>query len=308
MNEGLIIKYLRQERKLSQNDVAQGICTVRHLRNIEKGVSTPTYDIICKLTERLGGDLHLMVNPDIQKYGLDLFKRIRRIEFLFREWNYNDLSNRVEELLSDTEVILSSSLYKKLKYYQAICLKENKNDYLKARQILLELIECKTNQEIIEYLDQSLRGELEINICNAIAVNEAYHGYLNNALEIFQAIRSNIIKYDVVLVRYLIKVTYNIAKLSYDQGKYEDAIINAKENIVLCKRERYVPFFGSTYMYLANSLKKLGYANSDYSPYYKKFLYLGMFFGDDDKIENAKNKIMQDNFILLDQDIEAAEV
>lgn len=94
MNNGLIIKFLRQQRKLSQAKLAHGICTVRHLRNIEKGVSTPTYEIICRLADRLGGDLHLMVNQDIQKYGLNLFKKIRIIEALFLEWNYTKLEKK----------------------------------------------------------------------------------------------------------------------------------------------------------------------------------------------------------------------
>lgn len=85
MNEGLIIKYLRQEKKLSQKTLADGICTVRHLRNIENGRANPTYDMICRMANRLGGDLHLMVNQDIQQYGLDLYKRVRKIEGLLRD-------------------------------------------------------------------------------------------------------------------------------------------------------------------------------------------------------------------------------
>lgn len=199
-------------------------------------------------------------------------------------------------------------LSKKLKYYKAICIRENRGDYTGAKRILFDLIECDDSNEIIKCLGEVLLGEVELNICNAIAVNEAYHGYFDSALSIFYAIRMNMLKFDVISKKHLVKINYNIVKLSYESRRYDDVLKFARLNIDLCKKERYVPFLGATYMYLANSMKQLGYPEAEYTVYYKKFIYIGEFFGEHKQIRKAKRKIVKDNEIYLDEDLINAEV
>ncbi len=307
MKEGLIIKFLRQEKKLSQKALAEGICTIRHLRNIEKGRVNPTYYLICKMAERLGEDLHLMINHDVQKYGLNLFKKIREIELLLRQWEFEKLKVEVDSILNNQEIILSTPLYRRLKYYKAICSKENYKEYKGAKDILFEILECNSLKDVDEFLKTSLCNEIEFNICNAIAVNEAYNGDEKQALILLILLEKSMRKSGLIRSEYLTKVIYNIIRISYNLELYEQAINYAKQNIEICKSNKYVRFLTGTYMYLANSMK-MNSPNSNYQVYYKKFIYLGYFFSDEVKMEKAIDNIISQNEIDIDIDFLKAEL
>jgi transcriptional regulator with XRE-family HTH domain len=307
MHEGIIINYLRRQKNISQKKLAHEICTIRHLRNIEKGYSSPTYDIICKISQRLGGDIHLLINNDIQKYGLELFERIREIENLLIQWDYQSLEKKVDSLLHDNMIHLSSSILKKLRYYKGVCIYENSKDYNSAKYIFLDALGCNSIEDVIKHLASTFCDELDINICNAIAVNEAYSGNKDIAFEIFKSIQSNILLHNLLDNENRVKLQYNLVRLSYDLELYEETIKYALSNILLCKDRYIVKSLAGTYMYLANAEKKLG-NHSYYKVYYKKFMYLSFLFDDNMRMKSAIDKVMNENEIDFDYDIEKGEV
>jgi transcriptional regulator with XRE-family HTH domain len=135
MYEGELIRYLRKERNISQEGLADGICSIRHLSNIESGKSTVSYDLVLKFFHRLGTDVNLIVNKDIQQYGVELYKKFKELNTLFYQWEYDKL---YELLLSfESKYILETYYRKKIMYYKAVCIHELFHDSTLAKALLL---------------------------------------------------------------------------------------------------------------------------------------------------------------------------
>jgi len=66
---GPVIKALRRERKMTQSELAAGICSRSYISLVEKGQVTPSPDIVKRLAERLGID-HREIGIDGTKTDL----------------------------------------------------------------------------------------------------------------------------------------------------------------------------------------------------------------------------------------------
>lgn len=198
-------------------------------------------------------------------------------------------------------------MYRRLNYYKAICLKENHGDYNGAKIMLLRLLGAIEVNDVYDYLNSRICDEIEVNICNAIAVNEAYKGNERIALELLIYLDNNIQRYNVVCLETVSKIKYNIVRKAYDVADYSKAIKYAKENITICKKNKLIRYLAGTYMYLANAMKALE-PESNYLLYYQKFIYLSYFLDDSDKMKKAIDEVISKNEITLDDRIILAEL
>jgi len=75
---GPVIKALRLERKMTQSELAAGICSRSYISLVEKGQVTPSPDIVKRLAERLGID-HREIGIDGTKTDLaDLLASLKQ--------------------------------------------------------------------------------------------------------------------------------------------------------------------------------------------------------------------------------------
>lgn len=54
MEIGALIRRMREKNKMTQKELCEGICTVRHLSNIENGKVNPSAVIVQALLKKLG--------------------------------------------------------------------------------------------------------------------------------------------------------------------------------------------------------------------------------------------------------------
>ena len=302
MNEGMIIKFLRKERKMSQTELAEGICSVRHLGNIEAGRNSPTYTIVEEIVNRLGTDLSLILNKDIQRYGLNFYKMFKEAEALFDQWDYSQLLELVESILD--EYTLDSFINRKLIYYRGICISELHGNYEIANSILLKAL----NLEEIEEIETALltyRDSIELDIINAISVNLSRKGKTEASYSLFCQIRKNIVKYEGMETSFGVKILYNLVKEEYVLGLEDKCLETAEECVTLCKKLKHYKHLPDTYYYIAKITKKRGGA---YQTYYKKCLYLYELFGEHSKAEFVAHRNDDVINIDLDEDILEAEI
>lgn len=299
MHEGEIIRYLRKQKKMTQEELAYSICSIRHLRDIEKNETTASYEHITSLCEKLGGDIHLMVSKDVQRYGLDLYKYMLELKRLFENWEYVLLQEKVNILLQDKTYSLTGNIYLELKYYEAVCLKEVNNDLKGTKTKLMRIIDCTSHSETVNYL-KSIRNEIELNICNGIGVSYFYEEYYQEALDIYETIKDNLDRYNQGDLSFQAKINYNCIKIAYKMGRFDEAIEMAKENIRFCKKEKIVENLRNSYLYLAKSMEDNGNPQNKYLKFYEKYIWLGIMFEENGKVDKIMEEIIQKYPIRFD--------
>ncbi|MFP3887056.1 helix-turn-helix domain-containing protein, partial [Priestia filamentosa] len=62
--DGTKIKYFRQKNKISQKELAQGICSISYLSKIESNSSIPSEEILTLLCKRLGVPRNILEDPE----------------------------------------------------------------------------------------------------------------------------------------------------------------------------------------------------------------------------------------------------
>lgn len=76
---GTIIKHYRIQANMTQDDLADGICSREHLGFIERGTREPTIDIISKLSKKLNVDLYGAYSNVYSKGSLETYLKCQEI-------------------------------------------------------------------------------------------------------------------------------------------------------------------------------------------------------------------------------------
>lgn len=298
MHEGEIIQFLRKEKKISQSVLAEGICTVRHLSNIETGKSSVSYDLMLQFMEKLGTDMGLVMNVDVKKYGFELFKSFKEMERCFYAWQYQKLYDLVMDILE--RYILESYMVKKLKYYQAVCVYELRKDQQSVQNIIFEALRIDNLKELKQRM-KHYNDALELDMINVLAVSYAYAGNKIQSKEIFQGIRKLLEKYENLESDFGVKVLFNLTRLNYDTGFYEVGIEAAGRCIDICERKKIVRFMPEAYYYTARCKKAL---DQPYQLEFKKSLYLNKLFKEYNKLKATFDEVIESNNLAMDVDFQ----
>ncbi|MCA1066621.1 helix-turn-helix domain-containing protein (plasmid) [Rossellomorea sp. AcN35-11] len=224
MNEtvGEKIKKLRKLMKVSQKELAQGICTQSEISRIENNRFKPSYFVLMKISERLGVDSDYFMEEDVCDRS-DYIKEVKeQLSRSRRDRNYKAIYELVE-----TE--LENPLFKE---------GDNRNHLVWNKGLALyHLLDQK--EEAIEVLlsclsDSSLTNlfkELDVNVLNSIGIifrNEKQPQkalfYMLRAYEITEKVG------EVVDNKLILKVYYNLSKIYTDIGE------NIEESIRLCNK------------------------------------------------------------------------
>jgi HTH-type transcriptional regulator, quorum sensing regulator NprR len=88
------IKQLRKEKKITQEDLAKGICSRPYLNMIEKGKVYPSPDLLNKIAERLGTTPKYLQQED----SLDFEDIFSKLLLLIDEDNYSAVVRELDEL------------------------------------------------------------------------------------------------------------------------------------------------------------------------------------------------------------------
>lgn len=122
---GEVIKYYRNKLNISQDMLAEGICSRKYIGDIEHGKSIPTLDMVNQLSRKLGTDLYatyssLFRYPDFETYlickeigrtiGRRDFKRIEKCveEYADRE---NFFTGEPRQIICQAKAIISGLRY-----------------------------------------------------------------------------------------------------------------------------------------------------------------------------------------------------
>ena len=201
------IKRIRKEKKMTQKELCDGICSQAEISKIENGRNSPTIDLLQQISKRLRVPLSLLFRDQLES---DAFREAdNHLSSLFREQKYQEM--RLELLRTDA---IHHNEIRLLKAYFTILLevKTEKIDYRTASALLSRL----TDQEDIWYESPKMFIRIKMAISNLHVENEQYH----LAEKVYEELEE--LTYDTEeLKKQLIKIYYNHSQLLTYEKKYK---------------------------------------------------------------------------------------
>lgn len=259
------LKERRKALKLSQKELAEGVCKQGQISRIENGEYTPGSELLYALSRKLRVSMDYFFDEQVQdeKNELENFRLVA--ENFISQRDYSSLKYLYNlESKSSSHLSLSDKMY--LEWIQTLVLFYCDNNKLEAVSKLEKLIKEKNISEI-NYLRFS---------------NTLFNFYYDiDDLNQFNEIRDNLEKrvnnliiHTIEELELSIKFNYNISRYLWLQNNVEDAINKISETIRICKRYRSNYLLADLYLLLGNASASFGNIDEVRDYYTKaKFLY-----------------------------------
>lgn len=259
------LKERRKALKMSQKELAEGICKQGQISRIENGEYTPGSELLYALSRKLRVSMDYFFDEQVQdeKNELENFRLVA--ENFISQRDYSSLKYLYNlESKSSSHLSLSDKMY--LEWIQTLVLFYCDNNKLEAVSKLEKLIKEKNISEI-NYLRLS---------------NTLFNFYYDiDDLNQFNEIRDNLEKrvnnliiHTIEELELSIKFNYNISRYLWLQNNVEDAINKISETIRICKRYRSNYLLADLYLLLGNASASFGNIDEVRDYYTKaKFLY-----------------------------------
>lgn len=259
------LKERRKALKMSQKELAEGICKQGQISRIENGEYTPGSELLYALSRKLRVSMDYFFDEQVQdeKNELENFRLVA--ENFISQRDYSSLKYLYNlESKSSSHLSLSDKMY--LEWIQTLVLFYCDNNKLEAVSKLEKLIKEKNISEI-NYLRFS---------------NTLFNFYYDiDDLNKFNEIRDNLEKrvnnliiHTIEELELSIKFNYNISRYLWLQNNVEDALNKISETIRICKRYRSNYLLADLYLLLGNASASFGNIDEIRDYYTKaKFLY-----------------------------------
>lgn len=259
------LKERRKALKMSQKELAEGICKQGQISRIENGEYTPGSELLYALSRKLRVSMDYFFDEQVQdeKNELENFRLVA--ENFISQRDYSSLKYLYNlESKSSSHLSLSDKMY--LEWIQTLVLFYCDNNKLEAVSKLEKLIKEKNISEI-NYLRFS---------------NTLFNFYYDiDDLNQFNEIRDNLEKrvnnliiHTIEELELSIKFNYNISRYFWLQNNVEDALNKISETIQICKRYRSNYLLADLYLLLGNASASFGNIDEVRDYYAKaKFLY-----------------------------------
>lgn len=238
MTKGEIIKKLRIEKKVSQDDLAYLICNTSTLSKIENGSQEPRWLTFCELIERLGEDpqKYADVMSDREKKAIDLEYTI--MECLSFE-KYEDAKKYLDKLKKIQKPDKGSRKF--IKITQIMLDKFNHSspkNAIETSQEAIKAIEEAFGYAVDKDLDRKLFSRQDLRILNFLAF--CYCDVdLDHGIDIYYTIKEYIedtVSDKSSFVNLYTGVAYNLSKQIFTRGEYKESLDIVEEGIEWCEK------------------------------------------------------------------------
>ncbi|MCW1928082.1 helix-turn-helix domain-containing protein [Bhargavaea beijingensis] len=260
---GMEIRKWRKIRKMTQKQLADGICNQSEISRLEKGDSYPSIDtmqaISMKLKLPLSYFFEVLIHDDFEEKE----KMLDEVKNYSAKKDYEGLYQYTQLQLNSGK-FLHPELKTYLESYYFVCLYYlKKHDYRYCVTELYRLTDVK-----IDGMDVLLKTRIK----NAIAIILAENHKFDESMKIFEEILQEQMASDEYEVM-KITILYNVGKLRYEQKNYDKALEVTEEGIRLSIAQREMSVFGQLYYQKGAILEKLGHPDSEISENYQRALF-----------------------------------
>ncbi|TFJ43433.1 hypothetical protein CKN80_12855 [Carnobacterium divergens] len=223
------VKELRKNKRFSQKQLAEGICTQVTISKIENHNSIPTMNILSKLCERLGVDIHdVCINEGDSNENYAIFQQVDQLCDIFQ---YKEAYEILKKKLNEERL---STIHEKKMYF-----------YLMGKILLMGFNDI---EEALHYLnlelivDRSERVDFtDVLVSNTIGV--AYHLKKETSkakIYFVQSIQDleKLTNHDLKNLDKILLIYFNTAKFYSDIGDYHEAIKLCETGIQMAEAEK----------------------------------------------------------------------
>lgn len=233
----------RLELKLSQAELADGICEQGQISRIEKGKYNPGSDLLYKLSLKLNVSMNYFFDESISKESSTLN-------------NFKVLSNK---LLTERE-------YESLKYLYELEV-EKKRKLTLSDQLYLTWIESIILFHCDDKKEEAIK-KLEASVIKMTKKDRDYFKYFNSLMNFYSLTKNKEISEEMYLtvitrlsdskityiedLELLIKVRYNYCRYLWMENKIDNAISEILETIDICKKYNHNYLLPDLYCLLGN--------------------------------------------------------
>ena len=259
------LKERRKALKMSQKELAEGICKQGQISRIENGEYTPGSELLYALSRKLRVSMDYFFDEQVQdeKNELENFRLVA--ENFISQRDYSSLKYLYNlESKSSSHLSLSDKMY--LEWIQTLVLFYCDNNKLEAVSKLEKLIKEKNISEINYLRFSNTLFNFYYDIDNLNQFNEIRDNLEKRV--------NNLIIHTIEELELSIKFNYNISRYLWLQNNVEDALNKISETIRLCKRYRSNYLLADLYLLLGNASASFGNIDEVRDYYTKaKFLY-----------------------------------
>lgn len=223
---GDIIRSLRKQAKLSQEELADGICSAVSISRIENGVQMPSAAVLDKLLEKLGAGTYQICDIYYKnEKQLEFDKSAEQVMRLISQGRLSEAEKNLDALKAFAQDdVLNIQCYTLLT--SSIELYEQHDITKIINNLKAALLLTKSNFDFSDFRN-TLLSPTEINILNAIVVamykNKDTLGAIRLGEELFKALekhQSNLKEYQISKIN----LTFNLAQCMEKECRYKEAL------------------------------------------------------------------------------------
>lgn len=259
------LKERRKALKISQKELAEGICKQGQISRIENGEYTPGSELLYALSRKLRVSMDYFFDEQVQdeKNELENFRLVA--ENFISQRDYSSLKYLYNlESKSSSHLSLSDKMY--LEWIQTLVLFYCDDNKLEAVSKLEKLLKERNISEINYLRFSNTLFNFYYDIDNLNQFNEIRDNLEKRV--------NNLIIHTIEELELSIKFNYNISRYLWLQNNVEDALNKISETIRICKRYRSNYLLADLYLLLGNASASFGNIDEVKDYYTKaKFLY-----------------------------------
>jgi HTH-type transcriptional regulator, pleiotropic regulator of extracellular virulence genes len=256
------IKKLRKERKLTQKELAFGICNQSEISRLEKGLVFPSIDILHLIATKLKVPTFYFFEVLIHTNANYKTEKMNTILNLSQNKKYDEVFKLVKQELEMSEFHPEFKQFLMWHYYiSAYYLKKISADTcLTELKLLLEKQHFGTDLLQDLYITNS--------IANIYGENSDYKSSIKYYQEILNA-SIDTKEYHLLTI----KVLYNLSKSYYSNNQVDLSLSEVNKAIDISCKFNDMSLLGQLYYQKAQCLEELSYPDDSISQFYKKSLF-----------------------------------
>lgn len=287
---GKIVKSLRKSKKITQKDLAKGVCSIKQLIRIEQNKSAPNSYLLYELSNRLGTDLldYLPYCNDENAY--ELKNAIDQLENLYDRHLYKE----VKVLLDHSKRLKSPTNLRARKlteWFRGAISNNIDVDYTVNVDYYMNIYRYDDDIKTVDDIFKSFFTDVDSRIINSITVlylkNKNYLRAEELLLKSIKKINSEPIN---AFHSYYTKNLYNLSRLYINLDRYSEAIIYSKKGIEHCVKYNSLSYLADLYNILGRSKYKLGEEETG-REYLKNYINIRKLLTNDFEMDEIMNRL-----------------
>ncbi|MCA0151572.1 helix-turn-helix transcriptional regulator [Rossellomorea vietnamensis] len=281
---GQKIKELRKNIGLSQEELAEGICTQAQISKIEKGDVFPYASTLFLISRKLGVDVNYFFDIGMTP-RLDYVQEVsKQLQIARRSMNYKEMKEIVSAEEENPLFFNNNRNLQLLQWHKGIYQYELNKDVEKAEEILRKAIS-------LSHTTDKIWSEREIEILLTIGVLYSEEGDWKKALEIYQEVKTHILALpnlqDFTLRT---RLFYNIARVLTRLKNFEESTQYCNEAIDWCVHKDNMYLLGELHYHIGYNFELQGNLE-DAKKYMQKALIVFELQADDKFMQFIRRKI-----------------